>query len=151
MRGQCHAPATFYPRERPCTHCTGGWVGPRAGLDRCGKSHLPPDFHTWTIQHVAIRYTDYATWPTLHYVAYPNFPNVFPTNTSPIFTTPCIKTCSVLLDILVGIKKIKSDKNNLIPCHKCTGIGGRYSRTLSLTSIIDVVIINTTLQPLYSR
>jgi hypothetical protein len=26
------------PRERPCTHCTGGWVGPGAGLDRCGKS-----------------------------------------------------------------------------------------------------------------
>ena len=23
------------PRERPGTHCTGGWVGPRAGLDRC--------------------------------------------------------------------------------------------------------------------
>ena len=29
----------FTPRERPDTHCTGGWVGPRAGLDRCGKSH----------------------------------------------------------------------------------------------------------------
>jgi hypothetical protein len=24
--------------ERHCTHCTGGWVGPRAGLDRCRKS-----------------------------------------------------------------------------------------------------------------
>ena len=22
------------PPERPGTHCTGGWVGPRAGLDR---------------------------------------------------------------------------------------------------------------------
>jgi len=29
----------FTPGERPGTHCTGGWVGPRAGLDRCGKSH----------------------------------------------------------------------------------------------------------------
>jgi len=28
----------LYPRERPGTHCIGGWVGPRAGLDRCGKS-----------------------------------------------------------------------------------------------------------------
>ena len=27
------------PPERPGTHCTGGWVGRRAGLDRCGKSH----------------------------------------------------------------------------------------------------------------
>jgi hypothetical protein len=26
------------PRERPGTHCTGGWVGPRVGLYRCGKS-----------------------------------------------------------------------------------------------------------------
>ena len=28
----------LYPRERPGTHCIGGWVGPRADLDRCGKS-----------------------------------------------------------------------------------------------------------------
>jgi hypothetical protein len=28
----------IYPRERTCIHCTGGWVGPRAGLDRWGKS-----------------------------------------------------------------------------------------------------------------
>ena len=27
-----------YPLERPGTRCIGGWVGPRAGLDRCGKS-----------------------------------------------------------------------------------------------------------------
>ena len=26
------------PGERPGTHRTGGWVGPRAGLDRCAKS-----------------------------------------------------------------------------------------------------------------
>jgi len=38
MRGQRHAPAAPYLRERPGTHCTGGWVGLRAGLDRCGKS-----------------------------------------------------------------------------------------------------------------
>jgi hypothetical protein len=28
------------PRERPGTHCTGGWVGPGTGLDRCGKYRL---------------------------------------------------------------------------------------------------------------
>jgi hypothetical protein len=44
MTGQRHAPAAFYPRERPGTHCTGGCVGPRAGLDRCGKSRPPPGF-----------------------------------------------------------------------------------------------------------
>ena len=38
MRGQLHVPAALYPRKRPGTHCTGGWVGHRAGLDRCEKS-----------------------------------------------------------------------------------------------------------------
>jgi hypothetical protein len=33
VSGQEHAPAVLYPRERPGTHCTGGWVGPRAGMD----------------------------------------------------------------------------------------------------------------------
>ena len=28
----------FTPREDSGTHCTGGWVGTRAGLDSCGKS-----------------------------------------------------------------------------------------------------------------
>jgi hypothetical protein len=31
-------PRPLYPRERPGTHCTGGWVGPRAGLDVFEKS-----------------------------------------------------------------------------------------------------------------
>jgi hypothetical protein len=31
-------PRPLYPRERPGTHCTGGWVGPRAGLDVCEKN-----------------------------------------------------------------------------------------------------------------
>jgi len=33
VSGQQHAPAALYPRERPGTHFTGGWAGPRAGLD----------------------------------------------------------------------------------------------------------------------
>ena len=33
VSGQQHAPAALYPRERHGTHFTGGWVGPRAGLD----------------------------------------------------------------------------------------------------------------------
>jgi len=31
-------PRPLYPWERPPTHCVGGWMGPRAGLDGCGKS-----------------------------------------------------------------------------------------------------------------
>ena len=34
--GSC--PGRSLPRERHSTHFTGGWVGPKAGLDRCGKS-----------------------------------------------------------------------------------------------------------------
>jgi len=41
--GQQHDPAALYPRERPGTHCTGGWVGPRAGLDR-QKISFPQGF-----------------------------------------------------------------------------------------------------------
>ena len=33
----------LYPRERPCTHCMGGWVGHTAGLDGCGKSRTHRD------------------------------------------------------------------------------------------------------------
>jgi hypothetical protein len=49
------------PRERPSTHCTGGWVSPRADLDRCGKSRP-----TWirSPNRPARRYTDYSTRPT---------------------------------------------------------------------------------------
>jgi len=41
VSGQQHAPAALYPRERPHTHCTGGWVGPRTGLDGRNISSLP--------------------------------------------------------------------------------------------------------------
>ena len=43
MSGQQHAPAALYLRERPGTHFTGGWVGPRAGLDG-RKISSPPGF-----------------------------------------------------------------------------------------------------------
>jgi len=33
VSGQQHASSALYPRERPGTHFTGGWVGTRAGLD----------------------------------------------------------------------------------------------------------------------
>jgi hypothetical protein len=64
VRDQRHAPAAFYPRKRPGTHFTGGWVGPRAGLDKCGKSRPPTGFDPRTVQPVASRYNDWATRPT---------------------------------------------------------------------------------------
>jgi hypothetical protein len=36
--GQRHAPAALPLGKTPGTHCIVGWVGPRAGLDWCGKS-----------------------------------------------------------------------------------------------------------------
>ena len=36
--GSAPRPCRLHPRERPGTHCTGGWVGCTSGLDRCGKS-----------------------------------------------------------------------------------------------------------------
>jgi hypothetical protein len=41
ISGQRHARPRFSPGERtPCTHCTGGWVGPRAGLDTEAKGKI---------------------------------------------------------------------------------------------------------------
>ena len=50
------SPAALYLREKPGTHCTGSWVGHRAGLDRCGKSRLPPGFDPRTVQPVESLY-----------------------------------------------------------------------------------------------
>jgi len=36
-----------------------GWVDPRAGLERCGKSRPPPGFDSQTVQPVGSHYTDY--------------------------------------------------------------------------------------------
>ena len=70
---QCHLPKevkTYHQcdnpentRERPGTYSTGGWVGPRAGLDRCGISRPHRDSIPGTVQLVASRYTYYATRP----------------------------------------------------------------------------------------
>ena len=56
--GQRHAPAALSPGRRPGTHCIGGWVGPKVGLDGCGKSRPPPGFDPRTVKPVASRYTD---------------------------------------------------------------------------------------------
>jgi hypothetical protein len=50
----------LYPRGKHGTHCIGGWVGPRAGLNRRGKSRPPSGFDPRTVQPVANRYTDTA-------------------------------------------------------------------------------------------
>jgi hypothetical protein len=54
------ATQSLYPRQRPVTHCIGGWVGPRAGLSGCGKSRHPPGIDAQSVQPLVSRYTDCA-------------------------------------------------------------------------------------------
>jgi hypothetical protein len=54
---QRHAPAVKYPGNKACNHCTGGWVGPRAGLDSERKISPQPVCDPRT---VASRHTNYA-------------------------------------------------------------------------------------------
>jgi len=42
VSGEIHAPVALPPRVTgPCTHWTGGWVGPRAGLEAVTKTKIP--------------------------------------------------------------------------------------------------------------
>jgi len=55
--GQGHAPAAF-PREKShVTHCTGGCVGPRAGVVASGEEEMfiPAGFEHQDVQPVASR------------------------------------------------------------------------------------------------
>ena len=51
-------PRPLYPGERHGTHCIGGWVGPRVGLDGMRKISPPPGFDPRTVQPAASHYTD---------------------------------------------------------------------------------------------
>jgi hypothetical protein len=65
VSGQHHTLAALYPRGKdPGTHCTGGWVGPRAGLDagaRGKQSSASVGDRTPVVQSVVRHYTDRAT------------------------------------------------------------------------------------------
>ena len=55
--GPAPRPDRLYPRERPGTHFTGGWVGPRAGPER-RKISSPLGFDPGPSIPVVRRYTD---------------------------------------------------------------------------------------------
>jgi len=55
---QRHVLAALNPGNSPGTHRTGGWVGPRAGLDG-RKISSTPGFDPRTVQPVASHYTDW--------------------------------------------------------------------------------------------
>jgi hypothetical protein len=58
--GQRYAPAAFTPRERPDTHFTGGWVGPRKLVWIGAEISASPGLDPRTFQAVGSRYTDWA-------------------------------------------------------------------------------------------
>jgi len=72
VRGQRHAPAALYPREKPGTHFIGGWVGPKTGLDRCGKYLPTPVLYPRTVRAVdnVISIVLYHSVPTFGQVLY---------------------------------------------------------------------------------
>jgi hypothetical protein len=45
-------PRLLYPLENPGTYCTGGWVGRRAGLDRCGKFRPHRDIYIYIYTYI---------------------------------------------------------------------------------------------------
>ena len=51
-------PGRFTPGTDPVPTVIGGYVGPRTGLEGCGKSRHPPGFDPRTVQPVASRYTN---------------------------------------------------------------------------------------------
>jgi hypothetical protein len=51
-------PGHLSPGKRPGTHCTANWVGPRAGINVCGKISPLPGFDPLTVQPVASRCTN---------------------------------------------------------------------------------------------
>jgi hypothetical protein len=57
--GQHNGPADSPPppRERPGTHCIGGWVGPRGPSGRVQKISFPQGFDPRTVKPVASLYT----------------------------------------------------------------------------------------------
>jgi hypothetical protein len=59
LGGERHTSAAI-PPERPGTHCIGGWVGPRAGLEGCRKTLPNGGLDPWSVQPVARPSTDYA-------------------------------------------------------------------------------------------
>lgn len=52
---KCHTLATLPQGNIIGAHCTEGWVGTRASVESCGKSHHPaPGFNPWTVKPVGI-------------------------------------------------------------------------------------------------
>jgi hypothetical protein len=62
VSGYFHTPAGLLPARMPGTHCKGGWVGFRDGLDVLEKRKIFCRYQIRTTVRPARRYADYAEW-----------------------------------------------------------------------------------------
>ena len=138
MRVVSAMPRPLYPRERPGTHCTGGWMGPRTGLDGCGKSRPPPGFYPRTVQPVASRYTDWAIPAHIRrgYTTESRLPIQYPKNLA--FLLILFFKCS--LHFWPGMSKdLNSSHISLSPClsglNQCSGFHRRSMKVVLLEII----------------
>jgi hypothetical protein len=69
--GRHHAPATLPVGRRPGSPCTGGWAGPWAGLDGCGKSLSHQDLIPRPSIPQQVALLTMLSQPTLHYMYIP--------------------------------------------------------------------------------
>jgi len=114
MRGQSHTPTALYLLKRHGTHCTERWVGPRAGLEKCGKSRPPTGFDPRTIQPVASRYTDWANRTT--HIIYATDTEIF--NGSLKFDCLGFVTASILCSIPVLCQRMITASTTVWPTYR---------------------------------
>jgi hypothetical protein len=70
VSGQRLAPAVLYPPGKdPGTHCTGGWVGPRAGLDTEATGKIPCPCRGSNLDHPVVQLTELTRLPYAYHTA----------------------------------------------------------------------------------
>jgi hypothetical protein len=126
-------PRPFYLRERPGTHCIGGWVGPRAGLEGCGKyrSHrdliLGPSSPSESLYQ--LRYPDpqikqtphiFANW-WLCYITHPHC--------QPLFPIAAFLFKKAKKFFVIEVVKVHTARRLKNPCHRPCTLHWRYSST----------------------
>ena len=125
-------PRPLYPQERPGTHCTGGWVDPRADLDRCGKS-------------VAICYRG----PQCHCLIPYKFPNtIIARGTITAADSPCCRTTQIVwlefnemrrrLTVSSSLSVVAVSRNvkRRFPCHQYRCFGATCCSILRARDVI---------------
>ena len=145
-------PRPLYPRELLGPRCIGGWVGPRAGLEGCGKSCLPRGFDRRTVQPVASRYTDWAIAAHTSAVECNTFslhPNIFSVNSMRFRCTLNIFLCTSCIAICRPFRLMSgSSAITAIPFYRewgpCTV--NRHISELGLRSMLGILSFGQTIR-----